>query len=129
MKEIIERVKSSREEKRITQLEMANKLGLSLVSYSKIERGKTDLSVKRLFEIAEILGVGVDTLLGYKNNNDNSSDKLEELMKENRFYRESFETVISVLKHFFKSSESKKDIKSDPENITKYNELLKDFKL
>jgi len=36
---------------------MANDLGISVTAYSKIERGKTNISVLRLGEIAEVLGV------------------------------------------------------------------------
>lgn len=45
------------------QLPVAVALDLSVPAYSKIETGKTDISVSRLFQIADYFGVGTDYLL------------------------------------------------------------------
>lgn len=42
---------------------VANRLDISQNAYSKIERGDTELSVRRMFQIADILEVPVTVLL------------------------------------------------------------------
>jgi transcriptional regulator with XRE-family HTH domain len=61
---------------------MAEKMDISLVSYSKIERGITELSVKRLFEIAKILEVDVAELLGIEVLDSKSLNKALDLEQE-----------------------------------------------
>jgi transcriptional regulator with XRE-family HTH domain len=55
--EILELIKERRKEKGITQSEMATKLGISQSAYKDIEIGKTDLKVRTLQQIADILGI------------------------------------------------------------------------
>lgn len=47
----------------LSQENMAAELGLSIGAYSNIERGITDISVSRLYRIAEILNANVFDLL------------------------------------------------------------------
>ena len=42
---------------------MADKLGITAGAYAKIERGETDPSISRLFEIAEVLKVDIISLI------------------------------------------------------------------
>lgn len=46
-----------------TQEYMAEMLNISQNSYSKLERGHTMLTVKRLYEVAEILGISIQDIL------------------------------------------------------------------
>jgi transcriptional regulator with XRE-family HTH domain len=46
----------------IKQGDLTDLLEISTVSMSKIETGKTDIPLKRLFSIAEALGIGVELL-------------------------------------------------------------------
>lgn len=46
-----------------TQEYMASELDISSSAYSKIERNQIDISVRRLFQIASILGVSVELLI------------------------------------------------------------------
>lgn len=55
--EIQKRIKETREFKGVTQLDLANSLEMSLVSYSKIERGETKLTISHIERIAKALGV------------------------------------------------------------------------
>lgn len=63
-----EKIRFLRREKNLTQEEMAEKLGMSPVSYGKIERGETDY-LSKLEKIAETLGIDLMELLmlGEKN--------------------------------------------------------------
>lgn len=42
---------------------MADELGISQYAYSKIERAKTDITVRRMIQIARILEIEAATLL------------------------------------------------------------------
>ncbi|MNV83727.1 helix-turn-helix protein [compost metagenome] len=42
---------------------MAFRLNISQNAYSKLERGETELTVRRFYEIAEILEISIDSLL------------------------------------------------------------------
>lgn len=57
MLEIKAKLKSIRKEKNYTQGFVAEKLGISLRAYTKIENGETQLTIDRLGEIIEILNV------------------------------------------------------------------------
>jgi transcriptional regulator with XRE-family HTH domain len=46
-------------EKKLTQENIANDLGISVTAYSKIERGKTNISITRMEQIAEALDVNI----------------------------------------------------------------------
>ena len=52
-----DRIRLLRIEKKLTQENMSNDLGISTTAYSKIERGKTNLSYTRICQIAEVLGI------------------------------------------------------------------------
>ena len=55
----LKNIKSIRISKGISQKDMANKLEFAQSNYNKIENGLAELTVKRLYEIAEILGVSI----------------------------------------------------------------------
>lgn len=57
------KIRFLRKKKGLTQAHMADRLGLSIRGYSKVELGETQLAVIRLFEIAEILDVSVHEVL------------------------------------------------------------------
>ena len=58
------RIAEARRKKDMTQMELAEKLGISFQAVSSWERGNTMPDIAKLPEIAEILGVSVDYLLG-----------------------------------------------------------------
>lgn len=61
--ELHEKIKTMRELKQWSQESMAEKLGMSVTGYAKIEQGKTRLSVDRLEKIAEIFDLNILELL------------------------------------------------------------------
>ena len=64
MKEkLAERIRMARLMRSLSQQNVADELGITVASYSNIERGVTELTVVRLFAISEILGVTVQSLL------------------------------------------------------------------
>ena len=56
---ITNKIRSRRETMNYTQAYIAGKLGISQNAYSKIESGQTNFTVKRLYEIVNILEANV----------------------------------------------------------------------
>lgn len=49
---------------KLTQRDMANKLGISQPSYIRYERGEAEPTIERLIKIADIFDVSLDYLTG-----------------------------------------------------------------
>lgn len=64
MNKIGKKISSLRKEKGITQMELADKLGISFQAVSNWERGNTMPDISKLPELAEIFGVTIEELLG-----------------------------------------------------------------
>lgn len=88
MNRIGKKISSLRKEKGITQMELADKLGISFQAVSNWERGNTMPDISKLPELAEILGVTIEELLGDERkgkiveevaNGDTSNVKAEDL--------------------------------------------------
>jgi transcriptional regulator with XRE-family HTH domain len=58
-------IKKFRELKNITREQMAADLDMSVSGYSKIERNEIDLTISRLQQIAQILGVDISQILNF----------------------------------------------------------------
>lgn len=66
-----ERIHKARKDKNITQELLAEKLDVSVAFLSRVERGNTEISLKRVSQIAEIL----DVTEGYILNGTSSTSK------------------------------------------------------
>jgi transcriptional regulator with XRE-family HTH domain len=58
-----DRIRVCRVERKLSQENLANEIGISITAYSKIERGLTNVSVGRLDQIATCLGVPLTRLM------------------------------------------------------------------
>ena len=58
------RLREVRKSKKITQIELANMLGISQKSYSHWENGKTEPSFESIVKLADLLDVSLDWLFG-----------------------------------------------------------------
>jgi transcriptional regulator with XRE-family HTH domain len=68
--DVHEKIKVMRLFKNLTQEEMAEKLGYaSIQGYAKLERGETDPSIGKLEDIAKVLGISLQDLLGLNESN------------------------------------------------------------
>ena len=67
-----ERLKKARISKNLTQEKLAEKLDVSIAFLSRIERGNSHISLKRLSRICDILGVSEGSILNGSSNNSNS---------------------------------------------------------
>lgn len=63
-----QKIKKLREFKNLTQSDVADKLGITQGSYSKIELGKVDLLFSKLEEIASVLGLSLEEVIGFQEN-------------------------------------------------------------
>lgn len=75
-------IRDFREDKNLTQADIAEKLGMSVTGYAKLERGESQIRVERLEQIAQILDVEPNELMCadtngvivFNNSNDNFSN-------------------------------------------------------
>ena len=65
-----ERLKESRKKARLTQVEIAEKLGISQPAYASWERGAKKPTQENLVKLAQVLNVTIDYLVG------NSDDEI-----------------------------------------------------
>ena len=65
MKEAVENIKKFRELKSLTRDEVAERLDMSVSGYSKLERGEVDITLSKLYRIADILEVSVSQILNF----------------------------------------------------------------
>lgn len=64
MNTISDRIRLQRLQRGLSQENLADALGLSTTAYGDIERGKTDLTLSRLNQIAQVFGISLFALLG-----------------------------------------------------------------
>lgn len=64
MLKLPERLRSLRKERKLTQAEAANAVGISLKSYCRYESGEREPTASVLAQIADFYGVTADYLLG-----------------------------------------------------------------
>lgn len=62
--EIKDILKSIRKDKKLTQQQVADKLGISRVAYTKYENGDNMPTTESILKLAEIYNVSTDYLLG-----------------------------------------------------------------
>lgn len=81
MEVLAKRLKWLREQKRLSQKEVAAEIGVSLNGYQKIESGERNPKLDNLIKFAKMYGVATDFLLGLKNTND-YAEKLRNNLRE-----------------------------------------------
>lgn len=67
-----ERLKKARTDKGLTQEKLAEKLDVSIAFLSRIERGSSHISLKRLSQICDILEISEGSILNGSSNNSNT---------------------------------------------------------
>ena len=86
-KELGNLIRVERTRKEYSQDNMAGELGISTGAYSNIERGKTELTVRRLYQIADILKTNISSFLPEYRANEplpvyTNFSMMDEIMKE-----------------------------------------------
>lgn len=119
--DILHQFKGRREQLNLSQKDMADKLNISQVSYSKIESGKTALTVETFFSICDILKI--DLFAPKQNDTEKPMIAITE-----QTITEQTVTVANLANELIKVGELLKELatKQDVENIlSKLNELKK----
>lgn len=88
--EIIKRIRKA---KGFSQMELAEKIGITYQQFQKYEKGKSKITVDRLIDIAKALDVPLTTILA-------------EIYKDNNIKTYSYEEVV-LLEYFRKISDPK----------------------
>lgn len=103
--ELHERIKELRTQKRYSQYDMAEMLGIGQSTYLQIEKGNTELTISRLIQIANVLEVDIYNILGYKIQDE---------------YKEKFNEVVKNV------TENDKQISEIAHNLSKYIKRLEE---
>lgn len=107
MKQIGERIRQLRQQKGFSQENMADQLNISTTAYGDIERGKTDVTLSRLHQIASVLGTGITAILGISRQDEGELLHLqtkievlkmerEELLRHNEQLRTQLEKQVAI---------------------------------
>ena len=94
--EFSERLKDLRKQAGLTQVDVAEKLGISQPAYASWERGVKKPTQENLVKIAQILNVSVDYLVG------NSEERTDELDNIELLFRMNSEGLTEEEKEIFK---------------------------
>ena len=81
--EFSERLKELRKQAGLTQVDVAEKLGISQPAYASWERGVKKPTQENLVKIAQILNVSVDYLVGNSEKKSDELDNIELLFRMN----------------------------------------------
>ena len=128
MQKIGRKISELRKGKNMTQPELADRMGISFQAVSNWERGNSMPDIAKLPELAEILGVSVDELLGEKsalveaalNNN------VEEVIESQSASAEEISNVLSILKPDQASAVAKKCSKTGLASIEHFLPYMDD---
>jgi hypothetical protein len=94
--EFSERLKDLRKQAHLTQVDVAEELGISQPAYASWERGIKKPTQKNLVKIAQVLNVSVDYLVG------NSEEKSDELDNIELLFRMNSKGLTEEEKEIFK---------------------------
>ena len=94
--EFSERKKALRKQAKLTQVDVAEKLGISQPAYASWERGAKKPTQENLVKIAQILNVSVDYLVG------NLEEKIDELDNIELLFRMNSKGLTDEEKEIFK---------------------------
>ena len=110
----LQHLKELRKEKKYTQKDVANFLGMARGSYSKIESGINKINLENTLKLANLYNVTIDDLLCLSNNKDNKNliniNELDNVLKTRITYngKPLTSTDIIVLKAFLQGLTSDK---------------------
>ena len=108
-KSVLDNLKLLRNERKYTQGEVSNFLGMARGSYAKIENGINKMNLENALKLANLYNVTVDELLCLSNNN----NELDTVLKEGITYNGKMltDTDIIALKAFLQGLTSNKQIR------------------
>lgn len=99
-----ERLRQTREEKNISQTEMASKLGIAVTTYRNYENTSREPNYDILVNISKVLNVSIDYLLG----NDSRISTVENMVMQTENLSDASLKNISVYIEYLNYKERKK---------------------
>jgi transcriptional regulator with XRE-family HTH domain len=103
-------IKRIREERSMTQQQIANLIGMHRSNYSKIEKGQREISVAAIIKIANHFDITVDELLSLNKTNSTQS---EALLNINNLSAEDQSTVYRLIELLLSEQKLKELLKKD----------------
>jgi transcriptional regulator with XRE-family HTH domain len=98
---ILDKIKIAREQKGLSHENMAYALNISQAAYSKLEKGITNLSVERLYQIAKVLETDIAVLMGIELKSEFNQTTRDQstgyLQKIENFYQENKEQYQKII--------------------------------
>ena len=108
MREIAERIVRMRKEKGITQVQLAETLGVTQSMVSRIEKGELRLNGEVIIKISTLYGVSADTILGLKSSEESqpkiSRRWLKRLLMIERLPKRDQDGLIQTVDRYLKAS-------------------------
>lgn len=80
--ELHQRIRMVRLSRNLTQVYVADELGIDVANYSRLERGETKISADRLELLASIFEIEMSHFFGLENESSQETIKTIDLMKE-----------------------------------------------
>ncbi|ELR71340.1 hypothetical protein C900_02841 [Fulvivirga imtechensis AK7] len=107
-----EKITKLRKEKKLSQIDIANAIGVSRDAISKYERGDIVPSVENAKKIALTLGVSLDYLVSEEEQQEAIDNKMMQRIKEIQKLSEADQqNIISVIDAFVRDSKTKQAYK------------------
>lgn len=116
-----DKIRTYRTMKGLSQENVAELLGISLNSFSKIERGETDVSFSRLEQVADVLQIRVNDIVGLNENGFYYMNGSHNGLFINNSSKENLEIVIEVER----LRAENQGMKNEVENLKEIIGLLK----
>jgi len=104
-----EKVTKLRKEKKLSQIDVANAIGVSRDAISKYERGDIVPSVENAKKMADVLDVSLDYLVSQEERQEAIDNKMIQRIKEIQKLSENDQlNIISVIDAFVRDAKTKK---------------------
>ena len=88
-----EKLKELRKEKGLTQMELANILGIKKITYFKYESGEINIPIPKLIEIARYFETTPNYLLGFDEIEIQEKNKKNEIYEERLLFKDQEEKM------------------------------------
>ena len=125
MVKIGRRIAELRKNKNITQMELADLMGISFQAVSNWERGNSMPDISKLPELSELFGVSIDEILCGKSKAIEAATKgnLVEMVEKEEISKEELTDVVSLIK----PDDAKDNALQIAKNAVERGEIVKDF--
>jgi transcriptional regulator with XRE-family HTH domain len=115
---IVSLIRAARNERGITQKQLAHRLGKTQATMSDLERGKVQVSASELYQIADYLNKPIEYFYGYETGNKEIQDIIAILRKQTAKERLA---VLQIAQMMVRMQQIGEDAKINPAAVTKEN--------